>query len=94
MGSATSIGPVGVHVDFTVTEPDQTEEDPFARVVAGVFTKPFEPATLTAEIYFQSLGAAEPENTLSLLNQSDLQEENFGCLVGPMSVAWTQELDH
>ena len=93
VGSATSIGPVGVHVDFTVTEPDQTKEDPFARVVAGVFTKPFEPATLTAEIYFQSLGAAEPEKYLEFA-ETDRFARGELWLLGRTyaSVAWTQEL--
>ena len=59
------VGPVGLHLEGTVTlpaegaGPDGADEDPFARVVAGAMHS-FGDLTLSGEAYYQGNGAAEP----------------------------------
>ncbi len=63
-GVVSSFGAVGVHTDLTVTIPD-TEEDPFLRLTTGAIWRPFARSSVTAEYYYQSLGASKPEDYLS-----------------------------
>ncbi|HND34373.1 MAG TPA: hypothetical protein PLA94_30435, partial [Myxococcota bacterium] len=65
VGTATSVGPVGLHAEATLTRPP---EDPlFVRAVGGAMWRPGSTTTLTGELYFQSLGAAKPEGYLEIL---------------------------
>jgi hypothetical protein len=67
---ASYAGPVSLHGDFTYTLPaDPDAEDPFFRGVAGAMWMPGSRNTsLSAEVYYQSLGAADPDGYLTQLS--------------------------
>lgn len=67
LGTASAIGPVGVHAEATLTLPAD-EADPFVRAVAGADWRPTGTTTLTGEAYLQSLGATDPEDYLAALD--------------------------
>ena len=95
-GVATSIGAVGLHTDFTVTVPDpeaESVEDPFARVTAGAFWRPFTSSSVTAEYYYQSLGASDSNQYLTFA-QSDRYARGELWVMGQhyASLAWAQEI--
>lgn len=66
---ASSIGPVGVHGDATVTLPaeDAAEEEPFVRAVIGADGRPTEDLSISGEIYLQTLGTTDSEEYVSQL---------------------------
>lgn len=63
LGTASSIGPVGVHAEAALTLPEG--EDPFVRAVAGADGRPTTTTTLSGEVYLQSFGATDPEDYLA-----------------------------
>ncbi|MEQ1503250.1 MAG: hypothetical protein ABMB14_13520 [Myxococcota bacterium] len=63
LGVTTAIGPVGAHLDATITGPDGGG-DPFVRAVAGADGRPTAKSTVAAELYVQTLGAAAPRDYL------------------------------
>ena len=65
LGSASSIGPVGVHGEATLTLPEG-DEDPFVRAVAGADWRPTGTTTLMAEGYVQTFGATDPDGYLEV----------------------------
>lgn len=60
----TSVGPVGVQADATVTVPP--EGQPFFRGTLGALYRPTATTTLTGEFYVQSLGAGDPTDYFAL----------------------------
>jgi hypothetical protein len=57
---ASSIGPVGLHGEGTVTlPPEDTGEDPFLRAAFGANWMPLEDLSIMAELYWQSVGGAD-----------------------------------
>ncbi|MBN2798155.1 MAG: hypothetical protein JXX28_03340 [Deltaproteobacteria bacterium] len=62
LGTMSSVGPVGLHGELTLTLP--TDEDPFVRAVAGADWRPTGTTTLMAEGYVQTLGGAGPSHYL------------------------------
>lgn len=67
VGTASSVGPVGIHGDATLTLPDSDDEDPFARVVLGADGRPGEKIFLSGELYLQTLGTDDPTAYLDQL---------------------------
>lgn len=65
VGTASSIGPVGLHAEATVTVP--AEGDVFVRAVAGGDWRPTETTTTMLEVYGQSFGATDPADYLDAL---------------------------
>jgi len=63
-GMASSVGPVGLHSDVTLTL--ATEEDAFVRAVIGTDWRPAEKTHLSVEAYVQTLGATDPDEYLVL----------------------------
>ena len=68
LGAVTSIGPVGVHTDTTLTLPE--DDDPFVRSVVGVTWRPTATTSLSTEAYLQTFGASSPDGYL-LVASSD-----------------------
>jgi hypothetical protein len=66
---ASSLGPLGVHGDLTVTNPgpEAVETDPFLRVVVGGEGRPTSTTTIAVEGYAQTLGASDPADYLAEL---------------------------
>lgn len=64
--TAGSIFALGVRAEATVTLPPGEDEDPFVRAVVGADWLPHERVSLSAELYVQSIGAAEPSGYLDL----------------------------
>jgi hypothetical protein len=62
LGAASSVGPVGLHSDVTLTL--AKEEDAFVRAVVGADWRPVEKTHLSAEVYVQTLGATDPDEYL------------------------------
>lgn len=93
LGSSTALGAVGLHVDATVTVPEDEETEPFVRAVAGVFARPLMRSSLTTEFYMQSLGAERPEDYLEFAS-SDRYDRGELWLLGRYyaSIVWGQEL--
>ncbi len=90
-GTASSIGPVGVHADVTVTIPE--EEDSFVRAVAGFMWKPLEYSTFNGELYLQTVGAESPEGYVEFVS-SDRYSRGELWLMGRYyaSFAMSQEV--
>lgn len=67
-GVVSSVGPVGVHGDATLTLPheDAREDDPFVRAVIGADWRPTTTTTLSSEAYYQGFGAADPSGYLAI----------------------------
>lgn len=65
---ASYAGPVGLHGDVTYTLPDDRDEEPFLRAVAGAMWLPRDGTSLTGEVYHQTLGATEPDDYLTQLS--------------------------
>ncbi len=63
VGVVSSIGPVGVHSDATLTLP-QDDEDPFVRAVVGGTWRPTGTTSLTGEAYVQTFGASDADQYL------------------------------
>lgn len=63
-GLASAVGPVGVHADVTLTQPQ--DDDVFVRAVGGLDWRPGAQTTLSAEAYLQTLGADAPQDYLQL----------------------------
>lgn len=59
---ASSVGPVGLYGDATVTI--AVEEGAFVRAVAGADWRPTSTTTLSGEVYVQTFGAADPAEYL------------------------------
>ena len=65
VGTATSVGPVSLHGDVTVTVPfaedddGEREEDPFIRAVGGASIRTGFGMSVMGELYFQSTGTKE-----------------------------------
>ncbi len=94
-GLASSIGAVGVHGDATLTVPANLEDEtPFVRLTTGAFVRPFDRSSVTAEYYFQSLGADNAEDYLSFA-QSDRYARGELWVMGQhyFSLAWAQEMN-
>lgn len=92
LGSASSLGPVGVHAEGTLTLPGDGE-DPFVRAVAGADGRPTGTTTVLGEVYLQSLGATDPANYLAAASGPRFQRGELwqmGQLYGSVSLA--QEL--
>lgn len=66
LGAVSSVGPVGVHGEGTLTLPQ--DDDPFVRAVVGADGRPGPKTTLMGELYVQTLGAGDPEGYLSVLS--------------------------
>jgi hypothetical protein len=68
-GFTGSIGPAGVHGEATLTVPadDALEDDPFVRALLGGDVRPTTTTTLSAEVYVQTFGAADPSDYLEAL---------------------------
>lgn len=64
---ASSVGPVGVHADATLTFPDPQLEDtePFVRAVAGGEVRPTGKTTVAVEGYLQTFGEGDPSEYLA-----------------------------
>jgi hypothetical protein len=64
---ASSVGPVGLHGEATVTSPaeEAAEDDPFVRAVLGADGRPTSKTTVSGEVYLQTLGAADPSGYLA-----------------------------
>lgn len=67
VGLVTSIGPIGVHGDATLTHPAPGggDPDPFVRAVVGADGRPTAKTTISGEAYVQTLGAADPSGYLA-----------------------------
>ncbi len=91
VGTASSIGPVGVHAEATVTLP--TTGDPFVRGVAGAMWRPTDTTTLTGEAYAQSFGATDAGDYLAALESERVARGELWT-VGQLyaSVAVAQEI--
>ncbi len=61
-GTLSSLGPVAVHADATLTFPE--DQDAFVRAVAGADWRPTGTTTLGGEVYVQTFGASDPEQYL------------------------------
>jgi len=95
-GVSTSVGSVGLHTDVTVTLPDPNAEsvdDPFTRLTTGAFWRPFTSSSVTAEYYYQSLGASDSSQYLTFA-QSDRYARGELWVMGQhyASLAWAQEI--
>jgi len=95
-GVSTSVGSVGLHTDVTVTLPDpnaESVEDPFTRLTTGAFWRPFPSSSVTAEYYYQSLGASDSSQYLTFA-QSDRYARGELWVMGQhyASLAWAQEI--
>jgi hypothetical protein len=90
---SSAIGPVGVYGDVTVTAPRSEEEDVFARGVLGMFYRPFETSTLSAELYAQSLGTGDASQYLATSLGERWQRGEL-WLSGRyyLGMAWSQEI--
>lgn len=69
LGFVSSVGPVGLHGDATVTHPADdprpaADPDPFFRVVVGADGRPTSTTTISGEVYVQTLGASDPSGYL------------------------------
>ncbi len=85
LGTASSLGPVGVHAEATVTFPAD-DAGPFVRAVAGADWRPTETASLTGEAYVQSFGATDPEDYLAALDDPRAQRGEIWAM-GQLYVA-------
>lgn len=65
VGAVSSVGPVGVHAEGTLTVPGDGE-DVFVRAVAGADLRPTGKSFLSGEVYLQTLGADAPSGYLDL----------------------------
>lgn len=63
LGAASSVGPVGLHGEATLTLPDD-DADPFVRAVAGADYRPTGTTSLSGELYAQSWGQSDPDDYL------------------------------
>lgn len=92
-GFASSIGAVGVHGDITYTLPDVEDEDSFVRAELGAMWRPFEDSTVSGEMYYQSVGASDPDDYLAFLS-SDRYARQELWLMGQTyaSVSWMQQI--
>jgi hypothetical protein len=90
-GTASSIGPVGLHGDVTVTIPE--EEDIFVRAVAGWMWKPLENSTLNGEFYLQTVGAENNDGYVEFIT-SDRYARGELWLMGKYyaSIAMSQQI--
>lgn len=66
-GAVSSIGPVGVRGEATLTIPGDGAE-PFVRAMTGADWRPTTTTTLSAEVYVQSFGAADPRGYLDVVS--------------------------
>ena len=68
-GFSSSVGPVGIHGDATLTLPaeEEREEDPFVRAVVGADWRPTSTTTLSGELYYSGFGTGDPEEYLEVL---------------------------
>lgn len=68
-GFSGSIGAVAIYGDGTVTLPaeEEREEDPFVRAVVGASFLPTTTTSVSTELYYAGLGAADPADYLSVL---------------------------
>jgi len=69
LGTVSSIGPVGLIGEATLTFPsdcDKVTSDPFVRATVGASGRPTEKLYLVAEVYHQSLGAESPDDYLDM----------------------------
>ena len=46
--------------------------------------RPFEDSTVTGEVYYQSLGASNPDEYLDFMTSDRFARRNYGWLVKPM----------
>lgn len=96
LGLASSIGPVGLHADATLTLPD--EDDHFVRAVVGADWRPTDKTTLSAEAYVQTVGAQTPEEYMVFalserVSRGELQQLGrtyLGAMVSQELTALTQ----
>ncbi len=64
---ASSIGPVGLHGEGTVTlPPEDLDEDPFVRAAFGANWMPLEDLSLMGEVYVQTMGGADASEYLAV----------------------------
>lgn len=91
VGTTSSLGPVGIHGEATLTLPDG--DDPFVRAEVGADGRPGEKTTLSGELYVQSFGATDPHDYLAELEEPRWQRGEVWAL-GQLyaSVAVAQEL--
>lgn len=64
--AASSIGPVGLHGEATITLPNDDGEDPFVRAAMGANWVPLEDLSLMGELYLQSFGGADSSEYLAV----------------------------
>jgi hypothetical protein len=89
LGTASSIGPVGVHAEATLTLPEG-DDDPFVRAVVGADGRPTSTTTLTGEVYVQTFGATDPADYLDALDSPRVQRGELwemGQLYAALAVA-------
>ena len=93
LGTVSSIGPVGVHGDVTLTRPADSadEADPFVRAVVGANGTPGEKLSLAAEVYVQTLGTTDTDAYLTQLSGARYARGELwtvGVLYGAASVSY------
>ncbi|MCB9665136.1 MAG: hypothetical protein H6732_13575 [Alphaproteobacteria bacterium] len=90
----SSIGPVGIHGDLTVTLPrPDLDEDVFVRAVVGIDGRPTNTTSLSGEVYVQSFGARDSSRLFEVLG-SERARRGEVWLGGPAyaALAVSQEI--
>ncbi|MCB9673515.1 MAG: hypothetical protein H6737_00270 [Alphaproteobacteria bacterium] len=62
----TSVGPIGLSSDVSLTAPQGREDDPYLRGTLGVLWRPGANTTVSAEAYVQTVGATNPDRYLGV----------------------------
>ena len=93
LGVVSSVGPVGVHGDVTVTLPAESaaEDEPFVRAVVGADGRPGEDVFLAAEVYVQTLGTTDPDDYLEQLSGDRYARGELwtvGVVYGAATASW------
>jgi hypothetical protein len=92
LGTVSSVGPLGVHAEATLTVPgsEATEDGPFVRAVVGGEGRPSGTSFVAVEGYYQSFGATSPERYLAQAASPRFQRGEvwlLGQVYGAVSVS-------